>query len=212
MPDAARDKRGGLRGPAGGAVGGVLERKRPLHPDVPRFLHGLELVDGLGSLWGECGDLALPLHLGRGAVRVAHGGELGDNHLLEGVEVLPPKHAQCHNVGRVVLVMECQQLLPEVNLHLLGVLLQRVLVPRPELGVGVLLVPTKLQNLVAPPAVSLQILRVLALNCVELTPRGSRREEGRDEKLAENVQRRLKGVLVHAEMVVCVFVAGERIG
>mmetsp|Transcript_46647 Transcript_46647/g.116871 ORF Transcript_46647/g.116871 Transcript_46647/m.116871 type:complete len:368 (-) Transcript_46647:362-1465(-) len=212
MPHAVGEEGRGLGQQALVPVGGVCKGQGPLQPHVPRFLDGLDLEDGARGLGGEGRDLALPVHLGGGPVRVPDGREARDDHLLERVEALLAEDAEGHLVGRVVLGVEGEELAPQVDVLGLGVLLEGELVAGTKLGVGVLLVAAQLQDLVAAPQVGLEVLGVLALDGVELAARGGRREEGGDEELAEDVERGLQGVLVDAKVVVCVLGAREGVG
>ena len=67
-------------------------------------------------------------------------------------------------------------------------------------------------HLVYPPRVSLKILRVLALNRVQLPACRSRGKQWGNKELAKDVQSALEGVLIDVKEVVCVLCVGVGIG
>mmetsp|Transcript_32101 Transcript_32101/g.81753 ORF Transcript_32101/g.81753 Transcript_32101/m.81753 type:complete len:359 (+) Transcript_32101:1938-3014(+) len=133
-------------------------------------------------------------------VRVGHAAEILPHPCLLRVEIVPPEHGELHDVGRVPLLVEVQEVLPRVGTVLGRDLLERVDVAGPEPLQGVRGLGRGAEELELPPRVLLEVLVVLRLDGVELPVGQILAKEGTAEEAREAIQRVLE--LVVGEHVV----------
>ena len=104
---------------------------------------------------------------------------------LQLVERLFAEQAESHQIGRVVLGVEVEELFAHREAELLGLGLQRAQVARAELGERMVRSTRALLELIDAPRVRLQILLILRVDRVELAVCRARVEQWRDEELRE---------------------------
>jgi hypothetical protein len=164
-----------------GVVEAPMIRHGPRDGQVAQILHRRHVLDRGERVGAE----RIVLEVDDGQVLVRYVAEHVDGIGLQLVERLLAQQAQRHQVGRVVLGVEVEQLVSHRQAELLGLDLQRVQIARAELGEGVVGTARALLELINAPRVRLQILLVLRVDGVELAIRRAGVEQRRDEELRE---------------------------
>lgn len=126
--------------------------------------------------------------LGHRDILVSDLGEPLEDHILEGVEILPPQYREAHDVAAVPGAVELQQTVPHADPLLLGSAVQRLLVARSEFVKVMFRISCGLLNLIDPPGIIWNVFLVFRIDSVNFPIRGSLSEQGRQEKLAESIQ------------------------
>lgn len=123
---------------------------------------------------------------------------------------------EAHQISRVIFGMKGHEVLPDIYTQSIGHGGQRMLRTDGKSAERMLGISTSHENLIGPPAITLDITLKLALYSVQLALSGAVSEQRGDKKLCKAIQSfpelELAGLCDHSEMEIGVLVSGVGVG